>query len=70
MAAPIQLVRCAAEALSIDLRDPQQLHLLAVANAYLLLPLPTSWKRVVDGRGLLFLDRRYPIIMRAIVLQG
>ncbi|GAX74249.1 hypothetical protein CEUSTIGMA_g1698.t1 [Chlamydomonas eustigma] len=49
----------AARTLDINVREQSQLHLLAVAHAYLFLPLPTSWRRIIDETGeILYLDKR------------
>lgn len=59
MALPLELVLIASRALNIDPSSPSQAHLLTVAKAYLELPLPTFYKRVIDENGnLYFLDRR------------
>ena len=59
MALPLELVLHAARELGIDPSSPSRAHLLSVAKAYLELPLPTFYKRVIDERGqLFFLDRR------------
>ena len=47
---PQQLLE-AATLLGIDHSKPSQTHLLAVARAYLELPLPDAWERSVNDQG-------------------
>ncbi len=54
-----ELVLQGARQLGINLDEPTQLHLLSVAKAFVTLPLPEFYKRVVDEQGeLQYLDRR------------
>lgn len=47
---PQQLLEAAA-LLGIDHSNPSQTHLLAVARAYIELPLPDAWERSVNDQG-------------------